>query len=143
MPESSSTVQVLIRLAKVVEMTLADHGLTVNQFRALTFVEEGAPPLKEMSVRLVMKQPNVTAMIDGLVARGFLHRDRDEADRRRLVLRLTDEGRLALRDARAEAERVIRALARLGPGDAEARIRGLQRWESALDAAAEQLRQQD
>ena len=63
-----------VRLSKIVELVLADRELTVNQLRMLTFVKEGAPPLAELSRRLAMKPPNVTVLIDGLVARGFVRR---------------------------------------------------------------------
>ena len=58
----------VVRLSKIIELVLAALGLTLNQYRMLTFISEGAPPLSEISARLAMKPPNVSALTDGLDA---------------------------------------------------------------------------
>jgi DNA-binding MarR family transcriptional regulator len=136
----SSRAEIVVRLAKVVELVLADLGLTENQYRALTLIDAGAPPLREFAVRLVMKPPNVSTLIDGLVSRGLVTRQRDPGDGRRVVLSLTADGRslLATSEARAEG-----AMARVASFDVErehALLAGLDDWQTALDEVAVDLR---
>lgn len=140
MTGAASTVAIVVRLAKVVELVLSDLGLTLNQYRALTLIEVGPPPMGEFAFRLAMEPPNASALVDGLVARALAARGRDPLDRRRVVLRLTSRGR-ALLD-RAET-RCTRALARIASFDAsagEAPLAGLISWSHALDEAAIDLR---
>jgi len=130
----------IVRLAKVIELLLADHGLTVNQYRMLTFIDEGTPPLVELGTRLVMKPPNITTLIDGLVTRGLVTRGRHAHDRRRVALRLSARGRRLLGRAERRCEAGLAALAAKGPGDPIQRLLGLDRWRGSLDAVATELR---
>lgn len=137
--QSVSTPAIVVRLAKVVELALDDLGITVNQYRALTLVAAGAPPLREFAIRLAMQPPNVSTMIDGLVSRELVFRQRDPADRRRIVLSLTKRGNALLE--RAET-RTSDALARVASFDGQrevALLRGLDRWQRALDGVAAEL----
>jgi DNA-binding MarR family transcriptional regulator len=86
----------VVRLAKTMEIVLAEFGLTMNQYRMLTFIDAGAPSLREVGKRLVMKRPNVSVLIDGLVERGWVRRSRSEADGRRIELELTGKGQQLL-----------------------------------------------
>lgn len=145
-PEASSAsgdsaVLTVIRLSKVIELVLGEAGLTLNQYRLLTFVEEGPPALREVSFRLAMKPPNVSVLIDGLVDRGLIGRHPDPGDGRRIKLVLTDPGRDALRSAR---DRCGLALAHLAstPGAPDGLLAHLGDWHLALDAAAIDLREE-
>ncbi len=89
---SKSTPTTIVRLSKIIEILLADFGLTLNQFRLLSLVDEGATSSAEVGVRLAMKAPNVTAMTNSLIDRGLLVREQDTDDRRRAHLMLTDDG---------------------------------------------------
>ena len=80
---------VIVRLAKVLEIVLADVGLTMNQFRLLTLVEDRSPSAAELSRRLVMKPPNVSALTAGMVKRGLIEQRRQLGDGRRRILALT------------------------------------------------------
>lgn len=65
----------------------------------------------------------VSQMVDTLVDRGYLERERDPADRRRLKIALTERGHVAGRAGRAAIQQVDRALqARVG-ADGIARTR--------------------
>jgi DNA-binding MarR family transcriptional regulator len=134
-----SSVLTVIRLAKVVEIVLAEHGVTLNQFRMLTFVESGAPPLRELSVRLVMKPPNISAMVDGLVDRGLVRRGRRADDRRRFALSLTRSGARMVRLARRRCEDALAHVANT-PGAPAGLLEALDGWVVGLDAAAVELR---
>lgn len=134
-----STPTIVVRLAKVVELALDDLAITVNQYRALTLVAVGAPPLREFAIRLAMQPPNVSTLIEGLVSRGLVYRQRDPADRRRVVLSLTKRGATLL--GRAET-RTSEALARVASFDeqrASALLRAIEGWQHALDGIASEL----
>jgi hypothetical protein len=60
---------VIVQLAKVLEIVLADMGLTMHQFRLLTLAQEASPSKAELSLRLVMKPPNVSVLTSGLLRR--------------------------------------------------------------------------
>jgi DNA-binding MarR family transcriptional regulator len=130
----------VVRLAKVVEIVLDAVGLTPNQYRMMTLIEAGVTSMRELSVRLVMKSPNITTLIDGLVRQGLVMRSRDADDRRRQVLELTAGGRRVLRDAERRCDEALDRLAAL-PSDPPARlVSSLADWLPALDQAAVDLR---
>lgn len=134
-----STALTIVRLSKLVEITLADLGLTVNQYRMLTFVDEGAPAIREISQRLAMKQPNVSTLVEGLVGRGLVTRSRDGADARRWELRLTPAGAELLAEAERRNERTLTTV--LANHDDRDTLRaGLDRWEPVLDQLGIDLR---
>ena len=125
----------VIRLAKTMEIVLAGVGLTVNQYRMLTFIDAGVPSLGEVAKRLVMKRPNVSVLIDGMVERGWVRRARSEADGRRIELELTRKGQEFLRQAEEACDATLSSLAR----DARAEKRlldAIDAWEPVLDGPA-------
>jgi DNA-binding MarR family transcriptional regulator len=50
--------------------------------------------MKELAKSIGVKRPNMTMMVDSLVAAGFLMRERDENDRRKVMVMLTPTGRI-------------------------------------------------
>lgn len=134
-----STALTIVRLSKVVEITLADVGLTLNQYRMLTFVDAGVPSMREVGQRLAMKPPNVSNLIDGLVGRGLVEREKHVADGRRWALQLTETGAGLLADAERRAEATISAVL-VGDPDRDALRTGLDRWESVLNRLGTDLR---
>ena len=140
MPTAKSSASIIVRMAKVVEIVLEGAGLTPNQYRMLTLIEAGAPPMRELSVRLVMKGPNISTLIDGLVERGLVARARNTDDRRRQVLTLRTAGRRALRDADRRCARALDRLAAMHPSGGRDLVSDLDEWLPALDEVATQLR---
>jgi DNA-binding MarR family transcriptional regulator len=134
---------VVVRLAKVVEIVLADVGLTLNQYRLLTLIEEEAPSARELSLRLVMKPPNVTALTNTLSERALIAKLRHATDGRRADLVLTAAGRRVLRQAHARCERALGRLAERDPRPSRSGrvLAGLDEWLPSLDEAAVRLRQ--
>jgi DNA-binding MarR family transcriptional regulator len=133
-------VSIIVRLAKVVEIVLDSAGLTPNQYRILTLIDDGDPSMRELSVRLVMKPPNITTLIDGLVERDFVVRSRDADDRRRQVLALTAHGRRTLRDAERKCDDALARLSRMHSDGGARLLSALDAWLPVLDQAAVDLR---
>jgi DNA-binding MarR family transcriptional regulator len=107
MPESGPARRetMLLYLIKRVELAIRSRlddivrpgGMTALQYTALTVLEQHA----DMSSAQLARHSFVTAqsmadLIAALEARGLIERHRDHADRRRLVVALTAEGRALL-----------------------------------------------
>ena len=128
--------RVAARLARQVEVGLSEVDLSLPQYRILMLLDEGSVVASALADRLAVTRPSVTAVVDGLVARGLVERQADGRDRRRVAHGLTSEGRRVL----AAADRAIDArLADIAgyldePTDADAAFSGLGVWRHALDA---------
>jgi DNA-binding MarR family transcriptional regulator len=131
----ADSIDVIVRLSKVLEIVLTDIGLTMNQFRLLTLVQEGSPSAAELSLRLVMKPPNVSVVTAGLVNRGLIEQGKQAADGRRRTLALTSSGRALLADAHDRCAQTLRFLEAATPGGLEL-MKALEGWLPALEQAA-------
>ena len=124
------------RLARQVEVGLADVELSLPQYRILMFLDEGAVVASKLADHLAVSRPSVTAVVDGLVARGLVERRHDEKDRRRVGHSLTPEGARVLTAADEAIDARLREIA--GYLDEEGggvdAFTGLDRWRRALDA---------
>lgn len=78
------------------EALFRERGLTKAQFNVLRVLiqapEEGLPCL-EIGRRLIHRQPDVTRLIDRMEKNGLVDRERSSADRRKIFVRLTEQGR--------------------------------------------------
>jgi DNA-binding MarR family transcriptional regulator len=108
--------------------------LSLPQFRVLAFVDEGGERASQLAERLAVAKPTITAVVDGLVDRGYLKRSADCDDRRATKITLTSAGRRALYDAEAAmGARLQDVLARAD--DPEAIARALQDLGQAITRA--------
>jgi long-chain acyl-CoA synthetase len=125
--------RVVARLARQVEIALAAVDLTLPQYRVLGILDGGPEASSVLAEKLAVSRPSVTGVVDGLVARDLARRDHDAADRRRVGIELTSEGRRLLAHADTEVERRLREIvAHLD--DAGSAFAGLGPWLEALDA---------
>jgi len=92
----------VVRLSRQVEITLSAYQLSVSQFRVLDRLVEGSAAGRSLAEWLAVKPPSITALVDGLVARGLVARAADPDDRRRVTHDLTHAG-LALHTEAADA----------------------------------------
>ena len=83
-------------LARQVDRALSDAELSPPQYRLLSLLEGGGATATIAADRLAVSAPSVTAIVDGLVARGFVTRGEVEGDRRRVELKITEAGAAAL-----------------------------------------------
>jgi DNA-binding MarR family transcriptional regulator len=131
------------RLAKQVEHGLTPLELSLPQYRILGMLAEGAAASSALAGRLAVSPPSVTSVVDGLVARGFVVREPDPADRRRLNLALTEAGRQVLVDADASVGARLDLIAsHLSPDAAADAVAALEPWHDALDAYREEKRRE-
>src|SRR6266700_3293514 len=119
MPRPESASPLLIYVLKQVELAVRARlddivrpaGLTTAQYTALTVLERHT----DMSSAQLARSSFVTAqsmadMITSLEARALIERHRDRADRRRLVVSLTAEGRALLDRYRPQVAALERAM---------------------------------
>ena len=124
-------------LARVVELALGDAGLSLPQYRMLSYLSRGSSAASPAARQLAVSRPSVTALVDGVVARGLVSRVPDAADRRRITLALTPEGYAVVERAEAAITARLTALAgHLPPEDAERAVAALGLWLEALRAEA-------
>jgi MarR family transcriptional regulator for hemolysin len=99
--EILETVPVVMRMMR---KELRRHGarvLSVPQFRTLSFVNRRkGPSLSEAAEHIGLTLPSMSALVDGLVTRGYVTRKTHPDDRRRMNLVLTERGETTLRVAR-------------------------------------------
>jgi MarR family transcriptional regulator, organic hydroperoxide resistance regulator len=94
----------LQRTAELLMRRLAESlkpaELTPTQYYVLRILREAEPeglPCREIGLRLVTHDPDMTRLLDRLETRGLVRRSRGEKDRRIVFTRITGEG-LALLD---------------------------------------------
>lgn len=94
---------------------MESEDITVQQYNVLRILRgagrDGLPTL-EIGRRMVEQQPGVTRLIDRLVAKALVDRERDEADRRRVVCTINAVGLALLErldERMSRVERDVRA----------------------------------
>jgi DNA-binding MarR family transcriptional regulator len=75
--------------------TLARHGLTLPQFMALVALEpsDGGKRMGPLAEEAYQSAASMTGIVDRLLERGLVERQRNPKDRRSVVVRLTENGR--------------------------------------------------
>jgi DNA-binding MarR family transcriptional regulator len=93
---------VLLRLARELRKETEQLGITARQATLLWLVKRSPGlSLAELAAEEGISPPALSGNIDRLERAGFLERIRSSEDRRRVGLRLTDEGTRLLRRIRA------------------------------------------
>jgi long-chain acyl-CoA synthetase len=107
--------------------------LTLPQYRVLGLLAEGSAAASGLADRLAVRPSSVTAIIDGLVAKGLVDRRHEEGDRRRIALRLTEEGARTVARADLTVDEYLASIAsHLPDGDETMVLHSLQLWGQAL-----------
>ncbi|HEX5091722.1 MAG TPA: MarR family winged helix-turn-helix transcriptional regulator [Burkholderiales bacterium] len=96
------------------EAAAARVGLTGQQYQAMLVVRARAAPvsINDLARELLIRHHSAVGLVDRLAAHGHLVRDRDRADRRRVLIRLTPKGERELRKLVSVHRRKLR---RIGP----------------------------
>lgn len=104
-----------IRLHRPADMTLP-------QFRTLGYLSHfPGVSLSEVADFLGLGLPSASKLIEQLLQRGLVHRQADCHDRRRVMLKLTQEGERALAITRADVQQALAVhLAELPPAECKA-----------------------
>lgn len=135
-------VELLPDIGRGLYATLMDDpeisGLTLPQVKALIFLyDNGERSMTELAMGLAVTLPSASELVDRLIDRGLVERMTDQADRRRVLISLTDPaiayGRRIhdLRRAQASA-----ALESLPEADRECFVRSIRALAGALQPGA-------
>ncbi len=116
-PATATAPRTVARLARQLELALATVDLSPSQYRVLMFLDEiGSAAASALAGRLDVTRPSITALVDGLEARGLVERHPQMSDRRRVEVVLSDAGHDALDAADAAvADRLDHIAAHLPP----------------------------
>lgn len=81
-------------LHKKFSKDLGSCEITRQQMELLYFINtEGEKPMSYYGTKLMISKPNLTVLADKLIDEGYIERVLSPADRRVVMLRLTDKGR--------------------------------------------------
>lgn len=121
-------------ISRQVEVGLSEGDLSLSQYRVLGLLSEGMTLPSSMAERLDVRRPSITAVVDGLVSRGYVTRTHEEGDRRQVTHTITDEGRTSLLAADRSVDARLRAIVHYldDEGEVEEAFRGLALWGKAL-----------
>ena len=107
-------------------------GISVAQLFALRVVGgHSGISMGELAKRTLTSPSAVSEVVSRLVAHGFVERDHDSTDHRRVLLRLTPEGRALFSSLdRTLPERLVAALARMDPDQRTTLADAMEDWVS-------------
>jgi DNA-binding MarR family transcriptional regulator len=114
------------------EQALAGQGLKMWEFKTLHILRRGGAPYQasatELADALSLSPAAMTKRLDNLEAGGLLRRGHDDADRRRVLITLTDTGLRVWGNTISLQDQVEKELlAALGPSEQDQLIRLLRR----------------
>jgi MarR family transcriptional regulator, organic hydroperoxide resistance regulator len=133
LPLSQLIDQVAHELARRVEHALGPDGPTLDQWRVLTLLADGAGhPMTEIAAHAMVPAPTLTKIVDRLVDRALVYRRADAVDRRRVLVFLSEHGRALHARLAPAAGRVDRSIAGALAASDEARLRELLELVRAL-----------
>ena len=111
-----------IRLVRRLRLERADEGLSMLNLSILGILyRKGPATATDLAIQEHIRPQSLTRLLASLERRGYVSRQPDEADRRRLLITLTSGGKKALgADVRKKEEWLARGMERtLSPNDRE------------------------
>ncbi|MBW7475142.1 MarR family transcriptional regulator [Paenibacillus oenotherae] len=95
-------------VTKLYRPFLDELGLTYTQYvTMLVLWETDGIPVKALGERLYLDSGTLTPLLKKLQAAGLIHRERDTADERSVIVRLTEQGRAMQQLALAIPDKVF------------------------------------
>lgn len=108
---------------QIIEQRFAQEGLELTMFHylILNMVKQEKLTLTDISKRMGVDPSTLVPMVDGLVKKGYIKRERDPEDRRRYPLQVTEKGSELLKNAHycMENDPLENALTRLDESEIE------------------------
>jgi DNA-binding MarR family transcriptional regulator len=116
------SILLVTRLSKAVYRAASEDalGIKLKAYVALGSLREGALPQKDLCVTTHLDQNNCVLLLNEMEAAGHVRRVRDTEDRRRHIVEITPEGKVALKRAeRAMEDLEDEVLGALSPDERE------------------------
>lgn len=115
------------------------RGLDFREFLTLSAISEGAIYPKLICERLSINASDVSRLLETLSKGGFIKRELDAEDSRRVLVTLTEAGVIVLSNARARIEQLIaEAENTISSDDLEQTTRTLTRLQHTIRARTQQ-----
>jgi DNA-binding MarR family transcriptional regulator len=128
--------QVMWTQQKQLEQLLTEHRLTLPKFLVLVSLSKrgGTCPIGKLAEELFQSNPTMTGIVDRLADDKLVARERGNAsDRRRVMVRLTSQGKQLIQRARSSRrERMRRAFENFSARDRQEFVRLLTVYLDAL-----------
>ena len=94
---ASSILRSVARLMRRLRLERADEALSLFKLSILRILyRKGAVTATDLAIREHIRPQSLTRLLSSLEKRGFVSRQPDETDRRRLLITITAEGKKAL-----------------------------------------------
>jgi len=126
-------------LRKQANVGLRDQGLTMARGKLLSILERRGPTRNSaLGAKLGISPRSVTDAVDALEQDGLVRRESDPADRRAVLITLTDRGSALIRAADGPRQEIMHGLfAALDPVDRAHLVRILDTIQRAADDGAQ------
>lgn len=86
---------------------LAQHNVTEQQWRVIRVLHEtGTMDASEVAERAFILAPSLTRMIKSLEERGFIFREKDKGDGRRVLLKIAPAGEAIIRELLPDSNKI-------------------------------------
>lgn len=88
-------------LRRLFSQLMEQHGLTLQQYNVLRILRgagEGGLPTLAIADRMVERTPGITRLIDRLLKKGLVERERPPGDRRQVLCHITAQGLAVLEE---------------------------------------------
>jgi DNA-binding MarR family transcriptional regulator len=138
-----STFHSIDRYEEMSLRSFKDLGLSTNEAHVVDMVgrttreQPGGPTVSALAEALGVRVPTATTAVNRLVEKGFLVKERNEADRRVYHVRLTKEGRRAFRLHDLFHRRMVDAVASdLSADERQILANGIRKLKSFFEDAA-------
>ena len=121
--------------------TLPGSDITAHMLRVLRHLAAGGPlTIGEQAEHLGLSKATTTEMVNRLEAKGLVARLRDERDRRRVFVWLTDAGRRRVTEYPEvlENDLLVQAVANMRPADRTRLVEGLRALLNAVQEPGEE-----
>lgn len=131
-------IQKLVRAFQLFERDqIKTHGFTTSQcYTILELYKSGSLAMNELSERMNLNSSTMTRILDNLVRDNYISRDKDESDRRIVVVSLTDAGREAAKDLDiAVKEYYKKIIANIPEGQVEDVLKSVNILQNAFEKA--------
>jgi DNA-binding MarR family transcriptional regulator len=92
-----------MRISRRIRLESGDD-VAPHQFSVLVRLEEAPRTLGELAATERVSAPSMTRTVSGLTERGLVARAGDPSDGRQVIVSLTDEGRVVVRDTRRQRD---------------------------------------
>ncbi|MBC6999568.1 MarR family transcriptional regulator [Cytophaga sp. FL35] len=92
---------VMNKISEIVSSALKPFEMSPEQFNVLRILrgQKNQPAnLSTLNERMVHKMSNTTRLVDKLIKKGYVHRTVCPSNRRKVEIRITDEGKSILKD---------------------------------------------